>query len=167
MANRQRLGDVCLVSPDVGNLKVAEAFQNMLGGDLAFINKKRVSGTDVTAGTMVGSVKGKTVLMMDDMISTGGTVCEAAKVVMDNGAKEVIVAATHGVFAGKAVEKLSKSPISQFVVTNTIPLDSRLDPIRPRLVELCVGELFGKAIDRIHRNQSISELFRDSAGPKR
>lgn len=167
MARREQLGELCLVSPDVGNLKVAEAFQNMLGGDLAFINKKRISGSEITAGTMVGSVRGKTVLMMDDMISTGGTVCEAARVVMENGAKQVIVAATHGVFAGQAIERLAKSPISQIVVTNSIPLGPRLDPIRPRIVELCVGKLLGKAIDRIHKNQSISELFRDTAGPKR
>ena len=80
---RDELGDFCLVSPDVGNVKVAEAFANLLGGDLAIINKRRLSGTKVTTGNLIGSVKGKTVLMIDDMISTAGTICEAAKLVME------------------------------------------------------------------------------------
>src|ERR1700730_16324362 len=97
---REELGDLCLVSPDVGNVKVAEGFANMLGGDLAIINKRRLSGSSVTTGNLIGSVSGKTVLMYDDMISTAGTVCEAARLVMDKGAKRVIAAATHGVLVG-------------------------------------------------------------------
>ena len=167
LANREKMPDLCLLSPDVGNVKVAEAFANILGGELSIIFKRRVSGSEVVSDNIIGNVKGKTVLMFDDMISTGGTVCEAANLVMKMGAREVIAAATHGVFAGKAVEKLAAAPISKIICTNTIPLGPRLDPIRHKLVELCVGDLLGDAIFNIHHNLSISALFRNDAGVKR
>jgi ribose-phosphate pyrophosphokinase len=164
---RDELGDLCLVSPDVGNVKVAESFANLLGGDLAIINKRRLSGSAVTTGNLIGTVEGKTVLMFDDMISTAGTVVEAAKLVLERGARQVIAAATHPVLVGMAMQRLADSPISRLVVTNTIPLDSRADPIRSKLVELCVGPLIGEAIHRIHNNLSVSELFKGTAGTKR
>ena len=86
---------------------------------------------------------------------------------MDKGARKVIAAATHPVLVGMAMQRLRESPISQVVTTNTIPLGPRVDPIRDRLVELCVGPLIGEAIHRIHHDRSISELFKKSAGPKR
>jgi len=166
-ARREELGDLCLVSPDVGNLKVAEGMQNLLGGDIAFINKRRISGAEVVTTMLVGDVKNKTVLMIDDMISTGGTVVEAAKVVMNAGAKKVIVAATHAVMAGPAIQRLMDSPIHKIVVTNTINLGSRAAMLNDRLVQLCVGSLLGDAIYRIHSNQSVSALFKKAAGSKR
>jgi len=92
--HRSELGDLCLVSPDVGNVKVAEGMANLLGGDLAIINKRRLSGSAVITGNLIGNVANKTVLMFDDMISTAGTVAEAAKLVMERGATKVIAAAT-------------------------------------------------------------------------
>ncbi len=167
-SHREEMGELCLVSPDVGNLKVAEAMQNLLGGDLAFINKKRLSGSEVKMGHLVGaSVEGKTVLMFDDMISTAGTVVDAAKVVMAAGAKQVIAAATHGVLVGPAMDRLIGSPISKIIVTNTINHHDRLAPLKSKLVELCVGPLLGEAIKRIHNNESVSALFRSTAGVKR
>lgn len=165
--HRESLQDLCLVSPDVGNVKVAESFANLLGGELAIINKRRISGSEVTTGHIIGNVKNKTVLMFDDMIATGGTVVQAAELVMQHGAKRVIAAATHAVMAGKAVEKLMSPAISQIVVTNTIPCGKRLAPLEGKLVELCVGPLLGEAIHRIHANMSISALFRKTAGVKR
>ncbi|MFO0830998.1 MAG: ribose-phosphate pyrophosphokinase [Phycisphaerales bacterium] len=162
-----QLGNLCLVSPDVGNVKVAESMANLLGGELAIINKRRLSGSSVAMGHLIGSVEGKTVLMFDDMISTAGTVCEAAKLVKDKGAKDVIAAATHGLFVGSAVDKLMASPISRVVVTNTVPLPVRCDAMKDRLVQLCVGPLLGEAIRRIHNNQSVSALFERTAGAKR
>lgn len=164
---RKELGDLCLVSPDVGNVKVAEGMANMLGGELAIINKRRLSGSTVTTGNLIGNVEGKTVLMFDDMISTAGTVVEAAKLVMERGAKQVIAAATHGVLVGPALERLAKDAITKVVVTNTIPLGDRVAPIKHKLVELCVGKLLGEAIGRIHNNQSVSALFNKGAGTKR
>ncbi len=164
---RGQLGELCLVSPDVGNVKVAEGLANLLGGDLAIIHKRRLSGERVTTVHLIGSVEGKTVLMFDDMITTAGTVCEAARLVMEKGAREVIAAATHGVLVGMAVQRLAESPISRIVVTNTIPADGRAAPIANKLTQLCVGPLLGEAIHRIHHNLSVSALFRDTAGTKR
>lgn len=165
---RDELGDLCLVSPDVGNVKVAEGFANLLGGELAIINKRRLSGTEITTGNLIGTVKNKTVLMFDDIISTGSTVCESARLVLEKyGARSVIAAATHGVLAGMAAQRMADSPITRVVVTNTISGGDRLDPLRPRLVELCVGPLLGDAIHRIHHNQSVSALFKRTAGAKR
>ncbi len=166
-ASREELGDLCLVSPDVGNVKMAEAMQNLLEADLAIINKKRVSGSEVVTDTLIGNVKNKTVLMFDDMISTAGTVCEAARFVMDQGATEVRVAATHPVLVGPAIDRLIESPISQVIVTNTIPLSDRAKRLDGKLVELCLGELLGDAIHNIHHDQSVSALLRDAAGAKR
>ena len=164
---REELGDLVLVSPDVGNVKVAESFANLLGGDLAIINKRRLSDSEVTTGNLIGSVQGRTVLMFDDMISTAGTVCEAARLVMDKGARQVIAAATHPVLVGMASERLAESPISRIVITNTIPASGRPTALSGKIVELCVGELLGDAVHRIHHNQSVSALFRSTAGAKR
>jgi len=166
-AMRDELGDLCLVSPDVGNVKVSESFANLLGGDLAIIHKRRVSGSEVKTGTLIGSVKGKTVLMFDDMITTAGTVVEAAKVVQEHGAARVIVAATHPVLVGMAMERLAGSSISRIVCTDTIPAGPRVDPIKDRFVQLSVATLLGEAIHRIHHNQSVSALFKKTAGAKR
>ena len=165
--HRDELEDLCLVSPDVGNVKVAEGFANMLGGDLAIINKRRLSGSKVTTGHIIGEVKDKTVLMVDDMISTAGTICAAAEVVMEHGAKRVIAAATHGLFVGEAAERLNASPISKIVVTNTVPTQSAAEALGDKLVTLEVCGLLGDAIHRVHHNKSISELFRGTAGLKR
>ena len=167
MSIRDSLGDLCLVSPDVGNVKVAESMANLLDADLAIINKRRLTGDSVKVGNLIGDVANKTVLMFDDMISTGGTVVEAAKLVMDEGASDVVCAATHAVLAGPAMEKLADSPISKVVVTDTIPEAGRCEQISEKLVILSVGEILGQAITRIHNDESISALFQRTAGAKR
>lgn len=164
---RPELGDLCLVSPDVGNVKVAEGLANLLGGDLAIINKRRLSGSEVAVGNLIGSVQGKTVLMFDDMISTAGTVCEAARLVTEHGAREVIAACTHPVLVGMAMQRLAEAPISRLVVTDTIPAGPRCEPIQNKIVQLSVGPLLGEAIRRIHQNRSVSALFKKTAGLKR
>ena len=165
---RDELGELAVVSPDVGNLKVAEAYAQMLGGELAVIYKKRITGDMVESDTIMGDVKGKTVLMMDDMISTAGTSCEAAALLEREGAKRIIVAATHPVLVGKAIERLQASPITDVIVTNTIPPgNNKYKPLQDRLKVLCVGKLFADAIDHIHNNKSVSSLFREFAESKR
>jgi ribose-phosphate pyrophosphokinase len=153
------LGRIAIVSPDPGNLKAASYYAEMLGGDLAFIDKRRQSGTKVFMSTIVGDIVDKTVLMFDDMITTGGTIAEASKILMDRGARAVHIAATHGIFAGAAIERVAKSPITKIVITDTVPIDSRLDPIRDRLEVLSISDLLGEAIRRIHLNESVSSLF--------
>ena len=164
---RDELGEIALVSPDVGNVKVANMYANLLGGELAIIDKRRSSGTRVKAVNLVGEVADRTVLMFDDMISTAGTVCEASRIVMKHGARNVITAATHAVLSGLAGERLAESPINKVVLTNTIPFDTRVDPIKDKVVQLCVGELLANAIHRIHHNQSVSALFRMGEQTKR
>ncbi|MEO1007215.1 MAG: ribose-phosphate pyrophosphokinase [Planctomycetota bacterium] len=165
--HRDQLGDLCLVSPDVGNVKVAEALQNLLNADLAIINKRRLGGSEVVTDTLIGSVDGKNVLMFDDMISTAGTVCEAARFVKEQGATDVLVAATHPILVGPAIGRLMESPISKVIVTNTIPLTPEALRLGDRLVELNLGPLLGDAIHNIHHDQSVSALLRDAAGAKR
>ncbi len=164
---RDEMGDLVVVSPDVGNVKVANMYAQMLAGDLAIVHKRRVSGSEVVSNTLVGDVAGKTALMVDDMISTGGTVSEAAKVLKDHGAKDCWVAATHAVMVGDCVQRLSRSPISRIVVTDSIPTDHRFDPIKSKVKVLPVGKLLSEAIHHIHHNRSVSALFRQFAESKR
>jgi ribose-phosphate pyrophosphokinase len=164
---REELGELVVVSPDVGNVKIANTYADMLGGDLAVVYKKRLSGDAVKSDTLIGEVDGKTVLMVDDMISTGGTICEAAELVERLGARRIIVASTHAVLVGRAVERLAASPVSQIVITNTIPPEGRLGAIADRTEILCVSELLAEAIDHIHLNKSVSALFKQFAESKR
>ena len=164
---RPSLGDVVVVSPDVGNVKVANMFANVLQCDLAIIDKRRQSGSKVVVKNLIGDVEGRTVLMFDDMISTAGTVCEAAKLVVERGAKDVIAACTHPVLVGLAMQRLLESPISKVVVADTIPCGARTKALDAKLEVLSVATLLGEAIHRIHHDQSISALFRHGAGVKR
>jgi len=157
---RDQLGDIVLVSPDVGNVKTANRYASWLHGELAIVDKRRKTGTQVVSANLIGEVRDRTVLMVDDMISTAGTICEAAKLVMDKGAKDVIAAATHPVLVGLAMERLADAPISKVIVTDTIPCGERCAPIEHKLVELSVAALLGEAILRIHSNRSVSNLFR-------
>ena len=152
-------GPLTLVSPDVGNVKRARVYATRLGGDLAIIDKRRVSGSEIQHGAIIGDVKGKTVLMVDDIIATGGTVVRAAELVRQAGARKIIVAATHAVLCGSAVERLASAPIDHLAVTDTIPLSPAVRAKLPNLTVLSVSELLGEAIRRIHRHESVSSLF--------
>ncbi len=165
--NRERMGDLVVLSPDVGNVKVADSVADKLGATLAIINKRRVSGEDVITREIVGSVEGKTVLMFDDMISTAGTVCAAARVVKERGAGDIIVAATHPVLVGPAIQRHEDSQIDKLIVTDTIPLCEHASRLGKRVKILSVAPLLGDAIHNIHNDLSVSALFRDSVGPKR
>jgi len=162
------MGKLAIVSPDPGNLKAAHWYAEKLNTELAFIDKRRQSATNVAMENIVGGdIAGKTVLMIDDMITTGGTIAKASGILKGHGANRIFVAATHGVFAGDAVKKLVDSPIERIIITDTIPTSSRLDPIKDRLVVLSVAPLMGDAIKNIHLNQSVSDLLKGAAGGKR
>jgi len=164
---RGELGDLVLVSPDVGNVKTANMYAGLLNTDLAIIDKRRRSGSEVESANLIGEVAGRSVLMVDDMITTAGTMCSAAELVMEKGAREVITACTHPVLVGLAMERLSEAPISRLITTDTIPCGQRCAPIADKLVELSIAELIGEALRRIHYNQSVSALFRKGSGGKR
>ena len=154
----KRIEDLTVVSPDVGNLKTAARYAGHLGGDLAIVHKKRISGSQVQAGELIGSVEDCNVLMCDDIIATAGTICTAADLVRQRGAKSVCVGVTHGVFAPPALERLAKAPIDEVVVTNTIPLTEEAKKLG-RIKVLSVAGMLGEAIKRIHRDESVSSLF--------
>jgi len=164
---RAEWGDLAVVSPDVGNVKIANMYADHFQAELAIIDKRRQSSLNVATRSVVGDVSGRTVLMIDDMISTGGTLCEAASIVMEQGAVDVICAATHPVLIGPAVERLAESPISRIIITDTIPSEKRFEGIEDRITCLSVGRLFGEAIHRIHHDMSISALFREAIGTQR
>ena len=164
---RKELGELVIVSPDVGNVKVANAYASALDADLAIVDKRRESGMKVASRNLIGNVKDRTVLMVDDMISTAGTICEAARLVMEEGAKDVLAAASHPVLVGLALDRLKDAPISRIVVTDSIPDKGRLDPIRDKLISLTVAPLLAEAIHRIHHDQSVSALFQRGTGTKR
>ena len=152
------LPDLVLVSPDVGNVKTANVYANDLGGELAVIDKRRDSGSSATALRIIGNVKDKDVLMLDDMITTAGTLCSAAALVKECGARTVHVGATHGVFAAPAVQRLADAPIDGIVVTDTIPLPERALELK-NVTVLSVASLLGEAIHRIHMDKSVSAIF--------
>jgi len=159
----KRISNLTVVSPDVGNMKIASRYATHLGGELAIVHKKRVSGSEVHAQEIIGDVKGKNIFMCDDIIATAGTVCSAARLVKQRGAEKIYIGATHGVFAGQALENLQQAPIDEIVVTDTIPLSDETKKLGGIKV-LTVSDMLGEAIKRIHRNESVSGLF-DSYSP--
>jgi ribose-phosphate pyrophosphokinase len=154
----KRLVNLTVVSPDVGNSKTAARYVASLGGDLAIIYKKRVSGSEVTVHEIIGEVKGRDAVMCDDIISTAGTVCGAAELLKERGAGRIYVGATHAVFGGEAVSRLRAAPIDEVIVTDSIPLTEEAGKLE-KLTVLTVSELLGEAIRRIHRNESVSSMF--------
>jgi ribose-phosphate pyrophosphokinase len=167
LASREALQEIVVVSPDVGNVKVANMYATVLGCDLAIVDKRRQSGTEVTVKNLIGDVDGRTVLMFDDMISTAGTVCEAARLVKEHGATDVVVSATHPVLVGMAMERIADSPISRVNVCDTIPAGDRYGAIQDKITVLSVAKLLGEAVHRIHHDQSVSAMFRTGVGTKR
>jgi ribose-phosphate pyrophosphokinase len=154
----KKISNLTIVSPDVGNMKIASRYAASLGGELAIVHKRRVSGSTVEAREIIGDVEGRNVVMCDDIIATAGTVCSAAALVKDRGAKNILVGATHGVLAPPALDRLGEAPIDQVVVTDTIPLSKASRKVGGIKV-LSVASMLGEAIKRIHRNESVSSLF--------
>src|SRR3954463_8389817 len=154
---KKQLHDLVVVAPDVGSAKMARGFAKRLNGSLAIIDKRRPKPNQSEVVNVVGEVEGRDCLLADDMIDTAGTVSEAARALKDLGARDVYVCATHALLSGPAVERLSKAPIKEVTVTDTvmIPEAKRF----PQLTVLSVGELLSKAIRYIHSEQSVSSLF--------
>ena len=157
----KNLADLTVVAPDVGNMKTASRYASALGGELAIIHKRRVSGSEVECDEIIGDVAGRNIVMCDDMISTAGTLCGAANLLKERGAKRIIAGATHGVLVGKAVERLEQAPFDEVIVTDTIPLNDEAKKLK-NIKVLTVSGLLGEAITRIHRNESISSMFNNA-----
>ena len=162
LCNYLKREDLCddkivIVSPDAGGVHRAELFAKRLNSSLAIVFKRRPEPDVSEVTDIVGDVKGKIAVVVDDMISTGGTLAKAAEALLVRGATKVYTVATHGIFAGEAVEVLEKSAIERVVITNTIPLVG-VDQ-HPKFVQLSISQTFADAIARITTNRSVSELF--------
>ena len=147
-----------IASPDEGSIKRVMQHVNALGGSLVIVDKRRFGNRVEQANLIGGPIEGKIVLVFDDMISTGGSICGAAHLVKRLGAEKVYIAATHGVLCGSALENLRNAPIESVVLTDTIPLPEQMVP---NLTVLSVAPLLGEAIRRIHCHESVSRLFRE------
>jgi ribose-phosphate pyrophosphokinase len=154
----RKLSDLTVVAPDVGNMKTAAQYAAALGGELAIIHKRRVSGSEVECYEIIGTVEGRNIVMCDDMITTAGTLCGAAKLLVERGAKKIIAGATHGILAGEAVDRIKAAPLDEVIVTDTVPLNHKAASLK-NIKVLTVADLLGEAIGRIHNNESISIMF--------
>src|SRR4051794_11313465 len=151
-----KLDDLVVVSPDAGRVKLAKKFAEKVGAELAILNKERPAQQVAEIAYVIGDVKGKTAVIVDDMIDTAGTLRAAAETVMDEGAKRVFACATHGVFSGNAWENLSAAPFEQVVVTDTIPIGPGAPP---NIRVLSCADLLTDSIRRIFTDDSVAEVF--------
>lgn len=160
--DREHIPSLVAACGDVGGVRMARAYAKRLGAGLAIVDKRRMSPGECEAVHLIGEVAGKNVLLIDDIIATGTSIAEAARILAEAGARDIYVGATHGVFCGDSVDKLRQAPIKQVVVTDTLPLgpETREEPF----LVLTVAGLLGEAIRRIHLNQSVSQLFEMHAG---
>jgi ribose-phosphate pyrophosphokinase len=151
-----RIEDPVVVTPDVGGIKMARAYAKALNADLAIVDKRRVSGSEIAVEHLIGEVEGRNVLIVDDMISTGGSISQAASIVRAHGAKMVVLAVTHAVLCGPAVERLDGCPADCILATDTIPKRTR----SPRQLQIVsVAPLLARAIRNLHDSRSLSILF--------
>jgi ribose-phosphate pyrophosphokinase len=153
---KKQIPDLVVVSPDVGGVKMANAYAQVLGGELAIVVKKRISPTEVVPISVVGNITGKNILIVDDLTETAGTLVTAAEYLKQNGAKKIYACVVHAVLSDKAIERLKKSCIDELITTDTVyrpPVEG------VKITTLSVAKLLGEAIRRIEGNMSVSSLF--------
>jgi ribose-phosphate pyrophosphokinase len=153
----KRLPNPVVVSPDTGAVKAAYAYSQLLECGLAIVAKQRKGPDEVEAFSLVGDVDGCSAIMIDDLTTTAGTLCSAARIVTEHGAKSVHAAVSHAIMTPEGMQRIEASAIQEMVVTDTVPLDP---PMSARVKVLSVAELLGEAILRIHGNQSVTSLFK-------
>ncbi len=147
--------NLCFASPDVGSVKRARLYAQHFNADMVICDKYRKRANEIAEMTLIGSVEGKDVVLVDDMVDTGGTLCNAAQIIMDRGAKSVRALCTHAVLSGKAIENIEKSQLSELIVANTLPLAQESKKIKV----LSVAKIFSQAIRNAHEHKSINSLF--------
>ena len=154
-AIREReIEDLVVVSPDVGGIKMTHSYAKTLGAPMAIVAKNRVSADEVEAMSMIGDVRGKNVLLVDDLTETAGTLTAAARLLMENGAKAIYAGVTHGVLGDKGRERIANSPIVELFATNSTP-----QAYGPKVTTLDIAPLLSEAIKRIHGDESVTSLF--------
>ena len=153
----KNIQDPVVVSPDVGGLKMASAYSQSLNATLAIVAKRRKSPTEIEALNVIGEVEGRNVILVDDLTETAGTLSSAARILKERGACEILACVSHAVLSDLAIERLQKSSISELITTNSVPVRSGDGfPI----TALCIAELLGEGIKRIHDDESVSSLFK-------
>jgi len=156
--NKLNLKDLVIVSPDAGGVERARMFSKQIHAGLAIGDKRREKANVAEIMHIIGDVKGKNVIIVDDIIDTAGTLYETIKALKKNGAKSIYALCTHGIFSGRAIEKIENSPVEKIFVSDTIPLKN--DKLKSNKIEvLSVSKLFAEAIDSIHEETSVSKLF--------
>jgi ribose-phosphate pyrophosphokinase len=151
----QNITDLVIASPDMGGVTRARMFAKHLKADLVLVDKMRERANQVASMQLIGSVEGKNVIIVDDIIDTGGTLCKSAEHLIEKGAKTVRAAITHPILSGPAYDRINNSVLTELIVTNTISLKSE----SPRIKVLSIAPLFGQALDRIYNFESVSSLF--------
>jgi len=156
---RQRVPDnLVVVSPDVGGIKMAQAYAQAMKANLAIVAKRRVSATEVEALNIIGEVQGQNVLLVDDLTETAGTMTSAARILKEQGALKIFAGVSHAVLLDLAFERLEASPIEELITTNSVPVRQH-----PKVRSLCIAELLGEGIRRIHNFESVTSLFEINA----
>jgi ribose-phosphate pyrophosphokinase len=158
---KKKLTNLVVVSPDVGGLKMAHAYSQTLDGSLAIVAKRRKSATEVESMAVIGEIKGKNVLLVDDLTETAGTLTQAAGLLKKKGAKQILACVSHAILNDIGVERLKKSDIDELITTDTV-LRPAIDGVR--ITTLSVAGLLGEAIKRIHNNSSVNSLFEFKGG---
>lgn len=156
----KNLENPVVVTPDVGGVKMARAYSDLLSAPLAIVDKRRQSGDETEVMNVIGDVKGKNVVITDDLVSTGGSLVEAASVLKEKGAKEISAVIVHPVLAGQAVQHIDESVLTELVVSNSIPVPRSAQ--NGKITVLSVAPILAEAILRIHNDESVSSLFVDS-----
>ena len=146
-----------VLSPDVGSAAMGQSYAKRLGFHFALIDKRRYAPNKAEVSHLIGDLKGKDVLIIDDMIDTAGTTVSASKAAVDEGANSIIAVATHGVLSGPAIERLKSAPINKIIITDTIAISD--DKKIPKMDIISVADVFSEAIKRIHKGESVSALF--------
>lgn len=154
---KKKIENLVVVSPDVGGIKMARAYAKRLNADLAIVDKRRIDTEKTEVMNILGEVKGKNAVIVDDLVATAGSLIEAVKALKDAGSKDIYAAITHPVLSGQAVERIDKSTLKELVVCNTIIVDDK--KCHPKIKVLSVAALLAEAIKRIHNEESVSSLF--------
>jgi ribose-phosphate pyrophosphokinase len=155
---KMKIKDLVVVSPDVGSIKMARAYAKKFSADLAIVDKRRISPDEAEAMHILGVVKDKNAVIVDDLIATGGSLIEAVGALKKAGCKNIFAAISHGVLSGPALERVDKcKDLKELVISDSIPLANHKR--HPRIKVLSVAELLGEAIKRIHNEESVSSLF--------
>ncbi|MES2619968.1 MAG: ribose-phosphate pyrophosphokinase [Bacteroidota bacterium] len=152
---KQKWNNLCFASPDVGSVKRARIYAQHFNAEMVICDKYRKKANEVAEMTLIGNVEGKDVVLVDDMVDTGGTLCNAASLIMDRGAKSVRAICTHPVLSGKAYENIEKSKLRELIVTDSLPVKHKSKKIKV----LSVSKLFAQAIRNTHEHKSINSLF--------